>query len=334
MGFYVTGSAILPRSEAGCERREKTHPPSKNRVWDFFATSHTCAGHNVTFAQYPRPENEPTATATVSGVRYYGYRFYSPGLGRWINRDSLEERGGLNVYEFVNNDSLSRFDILGLWGTSVHLVATRDWARGLGYPSTAAEAVGQADEAVDGGKAGAGTGFSPYIGDQRYHFDRNKGVGVDSRIQLYREHLKAAQEACTAPVDDPINAAAQLGTALHPYQDWVAHGEYGIYDDGEIFDRHNSRSTQAETWGEKWRYPDNVRLDAVNGPNGRPAGLAMHVITVNLGVSVREYAIYQPGTRRISLTRDMTTGTLKEFRDHVKKSAVPACKCRKYFGVE
>ena len=237
----------------------------------------------------------------------------------------------MNIYEFVNNDPLSRFDILGLWGTVVHLTATRDWAQGLGYPSTAAETIGQADEKVDSGK----TGFMPApFGTQSYHFDRNKGVGIDSRIQLYKKHLEAAQTACTAPADDPVTAATQLGTALHPYQDWVAHGEYGIHDDGRVLDRHNSRSPQATTWGEVWRYPDNVRLDAVNGPIGRPAGLGMHVILANMGFSVREYAIYQPGTRRISLTRDMTTGTLKEFRNYIQKNAVPACKCRKYFGVE
>ena len=105
MGFYVTGSE--------CERREKTHPPSKNRVWDFFATFHTCAGQNIASAQYPRPENEPTPTATASGARYYGYRFYSPGLGRWISRDTIEEQGGLNLYGFVDNDPVNWFDTLG-----------------------------------------------------------------------------------------------------------------------------------------------------------------------------------------------------------------------------
>ena len=109
MGFYVTGSE--------CECREKTHPPSKNRVWDFFATSHTCAGQNVTFAQYPRPENEPTPTATASGARYYGYRFYSPALGRWINRDPIEEQGGSGLYRFVRNDPVDVGDLLGLMGS-------------------------------------------------------------------------------------------------------------------------------------------------------------------------------------------------------------------------
>lgn len=237
----------------------------------------------------------------------------------------------MNIYEFVNNDPLSRFDILGLWGPNVHHIATRDWAQGLGYPSDAAEAIGLADDEVDNN---IHTGWAPGIfGDQSYHFDINKGAGVDTRMQHYQKHLKAALDACTDPQDDPITAATQLGTALHPYQDWVAHGDYGMFDKGGLYSPHNWQSDQPTTWGKVHEYPDNVRLDAENGPNGRPAGRAMQTVIVNFGQSIRSYAIYQPGTRRISLTRDMTTSTLKGFRNYVERSAVPACKCRKYFGV-
>ncbi len=33
-----------------------------------------------------------------TGLYYYGYRFYAPELGRWINRDPVEDSGGLNLY--------------------------------------------------------------------------------------------------------------------------------------------------------------------------------------------------------------------------------------------
>ena len=120
MGFYVTGSE--------CECREKTHPPSKNRVWDFFATFHTCAGQNIASAQYPRPENEPTPTATASGARYYGYRFYSPQLGRWISRDPIEEEGGINVFAFVLNGPIDEIDPDGL-SISDYFSRIKQWAR-------------------------------------------------------------------------------------------------------------------------------------------------------------------------------------------------------------
>jgi RHS repeat-associated protein len=47
---------------------------------------------------------------------YYGFRYYDPGTGRWLSRDSIEEDGGVNLYAFVYNQPLSDFDILGQQG--------------------------------------------------------------------------------------------------------------------------------------------------------------------------------------------------------------------------
>jgi RHS repeat-associated protein len=46
---------------------------------------------------------------------YYGYRFYNPSTGRWLNRDPIEEKGGLNLYAFVHNDPTSKYDSDGRW---------------------------------------------------------------------------------------------------------------------------------------------------------------------------------------------------------------------------
>ena len=35
------------------------------------------------------------------------------GLRRWLNRDPIEEEGGLNLYAFCGNDAVGRFDRLG-----------------------------------------------------------------------------------------------------------------------------------------------------------------------------------------------------------------------------
>lgn len=45
---------------------------------------------------------------------YYLYRWYDPNLQRWINRDPLEESGGLNLYRLVGNNPLSFTDLFGL----------------------------------------------------------------------------------------------------------------------------------------------------------------------------------------------------------------------------
>jgi RHS repeat-associated protein len=44
---------------------------------------------------------------------YYGMRFYSAQLGRFINRDPIEEAGGVNLYAFCGNDGVNCFDYLG-----------------------------------------------------------------------------------------------------------------------------------------------------------------------------------------------------------------------------
>jgi RHS repeat-associated protein len=50
----------------------------------------------------------------TTGLYYYGYRFYDPNTGRWPSRDPIEEMGGVNLYGFVGNDGVNKWDLLGL----------------------------------------------------------------------------------------------------------------------------------------------------------------------------------------------------------------------------
>jgi RHS repeat-associated protein len=49
------------------------------------------------------------------GLSYYGYRYYDPVTGRWPSRDPIEEEGGVNLYGFVVNNSIGKWDFLGLY---------------------------------------------------------------------------------------------------------------------------------------------------------------------------------------------------------------------------
>jgi len=49
-----------------------------------------------------------------SGLYYYGYRWYAPNLQRWLSRDPIAERGGINLYGFVGNDAVNGVDPFGL----------------------------------------------------------------------------------------------------------------------------------------------------------------------------------------------------------------------------
>jgi RHS repeat-associated protein len=49
------------------------------------------------------------------GLYYYGYRYYSTAMmGRWINRDPKEEKGGVSLYNYCINNAVNFTDSLGL----------------------------------------------------------------------------------------------------------------------------------------------------------------------------------------------------------------------------
>jgi len=103
----------------------------------------------------PRQVAAPAATKSVSGVRYYGHRYYSPSLGRFINRDPIEEQGGINLYAFVGNDPINAIDVLGL-AMVRHCSESETWD---GTRLT----INRKCEWVDDGSGG---GFDRYFGDR------------------------------------------------------------------------------------------------------------------------------------------------------------------------
>ena len=47
-------------------------------------------------------------------MAYYGYRYYSPEMGRWTRRDPIEEQGGHGLYVALRNASFLFVDPVGL----------------------------------------------------------------------------------------------------------------------------------------------------------------------------------------------------------------------------
>jgi len=68
-----------------------------------------------------------------SDLVYYGYRYYSPSLGRWISRDPIEEDAGLSVYGYARNSTVSSYDPLGLANFSWDSQGFHIRDRGLTY---------------------------------------------------------------------------------------------------------------------------------------------------------------------------------------------------------
>src|SRR5437867_4392916 len=74
---------------------------------NLISSSGTLAGANV----YRFSSKEQHAN---SGMYYYGYRFYDPNLQRWLNRDPIQELGGINLYAYVLNRPAEMIDAIGL----------------------------------------------------------------------------------------------------------------------------------------------------------------------------------------------------------------------------
>ena len=63
--------------------------------------------------------NQTNVSASWSGIlrpesQIGLLRFYNPETGRWINRDPIEEQGGVNLYGMVSNDPINKIDPFGL----------------------------------------------------------------------------------------------------------------------------------------------------------------------------------------------------------------------------
>ena len=67
----------------------------------------------------PMATNNPFRFSTKyqddeTDLLYYGFRYYNTSTGRWLSTDPFEEKGGVNLYGFVENSSMSYFDPSGL----------------------------------------------------------------------------------------------------------------------------------------------------------------------------------------------------------------------------
>jgi len=81
---------------------ECRNPTGKNRVWEIFPLSSRTRPANRRPSPQPRRKILPTPTKSASGIPY------------WPSRDPIEEEGGHNLYSFVSNDPVEKFDLLGM----------------------------------------------------------------------------------------------------------------------------------------------------------------------------------------------------------------------------
>jgi RHS repeat-associated protein len=83
------------------------YDPFGNQSIDYFSNT-ILFSHLLTYRFSTKPRDIET------GLYYYGHRYYDPMTGRWPSRDPIGETGGYNVYGFVGNDGVIKWDRLGL----------------------------------------------------------------------------------------------------------------------------------------------------------------------------------------------------------------------------
>ncbi|MGY1423600.1 RHS repeat-associated core domain-containing protein [Bacillus cereus] len=95
------GSSLLELDKQGqIISKEEFYPFGGTAVW----TARTGIEANYKTIRYSGKERDAT------GLYYYGFRYYMPWLGRWLNPDPAGTVDGLNLYRMVRNNPVNLID--------------------------------------------------------------------------------------------------------------------------------------------------------------------------------------------------------------------------------
>ena len=104
LGNQIGSSVLELDQEANVLTLEEYFPYGGTAVWSGKTASET----QYKFVRYSGKERD------ASGLYYYGFRYYAPWLGRWINPDPAGTVDGLNLYRMVRNNPVIYIDADGL----------------------------------------------------------------------------------------------------------------------------------------------------------------------------------------------------------------------------
>ncbi|MBR0066558.1 MAG: RHS repeat-associated core domain-containing protein [Kiritimatiellae bacterium] len=156
-----------------------------------------------------------------TGLYYYGYRFYSPDLRCWLTRDPLGEEGGLNLYEFVQNNPMTMFDPLGQAAFMVLVGDRKDFGK---HEQIVAWGMQKIDTAL---------AYLDKMSESTYECLRKAGkVTFDGKrfngtLSEYKKKIRREKQTVirvTAAYDETVKAVSSLSKkATEPY-DWFGVG--------------------------------------------------------------------------------------------------------------
>ncbi len=153
----------------------------------------------------------------VTGLYYYGMRYYAPWLGRWTSTDPAGTIDGLNLYEFVVGNPITHVDTGGM-------ACTQCGMQGHNRRTCTRAKSKNGEDSNQGIKRGI---------DVRGGNIRRDKAGIDSRKKSIE---KIRKDSRRKPSPDPTTSSNQGNivfktSTTHPELDKIPHGNLGSLDE-------------------------------------------------------------------------------------------------------
>jgi RHS repeat-associated protein len=162
--------------------------------------------------RYASKESHP-----LSGLIYFGRRFYHPNLQRWLNRDPIGEGGGVNLYRYGRNSPHMYLDAWGNDGQEPHTFQSISGPTG-GGPTFFGQTIVY------------GNLYSPSLSPIDFRYNGSIGShdsgggggywhGVGQVFRGYGDAVWGIAEGLGNAIDHPILTLEGIGhAAVHPVQ--------------------------------------------------------------------------------------------------------------------